>query len=156
MGCDPTQIYWPAARYRHMVKKLRVALYLKDMYYGLGFPNWASKLGSFSTFAVRMSLAALFEGILQKADVEVNIVLPTSHRGTVSHGQASGSANEVYLFLKRLLMALAPLGTAKKLRVTTDEGGQKTITDEDCQKLRIDIRRYAKRNESKPMLPWRP
>jgi hypothetical protein len=139
-----------------MVKKLRVQLLLKDVWDGPRFPHWVNMFGSFSSIWVRVSLAALFEGILQKADVELNIVVPTTHRRRTNHGQASGSADEEYQCLRRIVTAFAPLGTAKTLKVTTDSATQKTVTDEHCQKLRIHIGRYVKKNDLKQRPPWRP
>ena len=134
-GGKTTVMYWPSERYRRMVRRLRIQLFLrKPLWQNIHFPLPSME---FNSVAVRSSLATLFEGILNQAHVELAIWAPDIEPGKRWSDDEFGG-------LKRIMMAFTPLARAMILIVTTNGALKDSISGKRCTALRAAIRRHAK------------
>lgn len=156
MGRKPTQIYWPAKRYRAFVRKLKVQMHFNDGWMSDMWAIWYDNRSyGGDRLAVRTGLSKLFEGMLQRVEIDVELWLPMWNGWSTNSGRGEDLSAEAYQCLKRVLMALGPLGLAKRLRVSADVGSRKMLSDGDCERLRLEIKTFGRRNDMKPRPRWR-
>jgi hypothetical protein len=136
-----TEMYWPSERYRRMVKRLRIQFFVGNTYW-IDFQSF-----TFMSVAVRSSLATLFEGILNKAHVELAI-------WATEIDPSTPWSDDEFRNLKRIMIAFTPLAKAMTLMVTTNDGLEGSITKKRCTELRAAIRRHAK-NPKFERPPWK-
>jgi len=144
-GRKTTEMYWPSERYRQMVKRLRIQLFLGNAIWRT--ISYASPNMMFHSEAVRSSLATLFEGILNKAHVELAIWAPEIDPG-------KQWSEDEFRGLKQVMVAFTPLARAMTLIVTANGELEGSITEKRCIELRTAIRRYA-RNPKIERPQWR-
>lgn len=134
-GQKTTRMYWPSERYRRMIKRLRIQLFLEKGRWGT--MHYITLNAIFNSVVVRSSLATFFEGILNRAHVELAIWAP--HMAPDQQW-----SDDELRDIKRIMIAFTPLTKAKTLVVTANGELKNFITERRCTELRVAIRRYAR------------